>query len=135
MKQPTEHAPKQEKKKTKRDDKVPDVMKCPMFEKGHRQRDNHNRAEKENPLVGTFPNKNGKSRHQTDHGDRLGESLHPGHVGSTERPSQSCAIAIEQADRSSAAYLQMANIDKVKRNKINERRRVTGGRPTDGSWN
>ena len=110
-------------------------MECPMLEKGQSERDDHDCAEKKNPIVRMLPEKNGKSGNQTGDGDRFGKSLQPGHIWSAERPGQSCEISVEYAERRSAAYLQIPNIDKVKRNKIDERGRVARRRPTDDCWN
>src|SRR4051812_6773604 len=104
-------------------------MKCPMLEERHGERDDHDRAKKKTPLLRTFLDEDSKSAQQSGQGNRPGERLERGHIWSAERPSQSCAIALEYANRGSAAYLQMSNIDKVKRDKIGKRSRVTRRRP------
>src|SRR6266446_4541326 len=110
-------------------------MKCPMLEKGHGEWEDHDRAEKKNPFLRTLPDEDGKSSKQTGDGDGDGECLQPRHIWAAQCPGQSCAIAFRETNRSAPAYLQIPNIDKIKREKVDERSCIAGGRPTDDSGN
>src|ERR1700736_2583701 len=103
FKKRTKQAAEQQKKKTKGDNEVPDVVQRSAINEGHGKRRRYNRAEIKNPIASTFANQQPNAGSKSRRADKDGEWLQSSRVRSAECPGQHRAISMPNGDRCSPA--------------------------------